>query len=152
VRQDVVMTSPPAAWPHAYPPPGYAPPPVHLGGYPPASPAERQGATVLDHLVLLVPSLLVTAALVALVGGIFVVGGQSLAPEASFPVLAGSLSLWALVHAAVYYADQVTSRLRAGQTVGKGVVGLRVVRLDGGVPDRGPYRRRFLVGNAAWLA
>jgi uncharacterized RDD family membrane protein YckC len=142
------MTSPPAAWPHAYPPPGQGPPPVHLGGYPLARPAERLGAKVLDHLVLLVPSLLVTAVLVVVMVAVLSSGGDSIA---AFVVIAPAVSLWAVVHAGIYYLYQVTYQLRAGQTVGKRVVGLRVVRLDGGVPDRSAYRRRFLAENASWL-
>ena len=38
------MTSPPPAWPYAYPPSGDAPPPVLPGGHPLASPGQRLGA------------------------------------------------------------------------------------------------------------
>jgi uncharacterized RDD family membrane protein YckC len=152
VRQDGGMTSPTqAAWPQEYPPPGYAPPPVQLGGHPLASPGERLGAKVLDHLVLLIPSLLVGAVFFVPTAAVLSAGGGSIAPATAFVLLALAVSLWALVHAAIYYAYQVSYQQRAGQTVGKRALGLRIVRLDGGVPDRRAYRRRFLVENASWL-
>jgi uncharacterized RDD family membrane protein YckC len=152
VRQDGGMTSPtPAAWPQEYPPPGYAPPPVSLGGHPLATPWERLGAKVIDHLVLLVPSLVVTALLVILLIGVFGVAGDGIPPLAAFTLAALALSLWTLVHAALYYAYLVSYQRRAGQTVGKRTLRLRIVTVDGGVPDRRAYQRRFLVENASWL-
>jgi uncharacterized RDD family membrane protein YckC len=146
------MTTPTqATWPQEYPPPGYAPPPVLLGGYPLASPWERLGAKLLDHLVLLVPSLVVTTVFAVALVGLFGIDGGSIPPLAALAIGALALSLWTLVHAALYYAYLVSYQQRAGRTVGKRTLRLRIVTVDGGVPDRRAYQRRFLVENASWL-
>jgi uncharacterized RDD family membrane protein YckC len=131
VRQDGGMTSPPpAAWPTPYPPPpGYAPP-RPLGGHLLASPWERLGAELRDHLVLLVPSLVVTAAFGAVLIGLFSATEGSIAPLTVLFLVALAVSPW---------------------TVGKRALGLRIVTLDGGVPDRRAYHRRFVAENASWL-
>jgi uncharacterized RDD family membrane protein YckC len=139
----------PAPGPQA--PPGYAPPgpesaptyggPVPPGGWqqpiarpesgwagrPLASWGSRLGAYLIDLLVLLIPVGIL---------GILIVGGLVDSGSSVWAWLGASI-LWALVSAVVvlFYAPLLMMRQgeRNGQTLGKQVVGIRVVR-DGGEP------------------
>jgi uncharacterized RDD family membrane protein YckC len=105
--------------------PGQAPPPPQgaLAGW-----GARAGATVIDGLILLVPSLVLIGVVVAValssdVGGIVV----------------GVVSFLAFLVVAFLYAPILMARdgERNGQTWGKQVVGVRVVRDNGQPMDFG---------------
>jgi ABC-type transport system involved in cytochrome c biogenesis permease component len=81
------------------------------GGHPLASPGQRLGAKVLDHLVLAVPSVVVTAALALFVFGL-VSSDVKLMPT-TLLVAALAISCRALVPVARYHAYTVSYRQRS---------------------------------------
>ena len=109
-------------------------------GTPLASWGSRVGATLLDVLILLIPS----AILVAIVVGVIVAGSDV------GGVVIGIVSFLAYVVAALFYAPVLTSRggPRNGQTWGKQIVGIRVVRDSGQPVELGfGFLREFVVKN-----
>jgi uncharacterized RDD family membrane protein YckC len=109
-------------------------------GRPLASWGSRVGAQLLDALILLIPS----AILVGLVIGVFVAGSDV------GGVVAAIIGFLAYLLVALFYAPVLMARPgeRNGQTWGKQIVGIRVVRDDGQSIDLGfGFLREFVVKN-----
>ncbi|MGI8945343.1 MAG: RDD family protein [Thermoleophilaceae bacterium] len=130
---------PPGGW-HQPPPPGGGPPPGALAGW-----GSRLGAYVIDSLVVLVPGLILG---VFLIGGAFGLGGTENEDIAIGALVIASL-LWIVLLGVLWliYAPPLMSRQgeRNGQTWGKQVVGIRVVRDNGEQWTFGPAALREVV-------
>jgi uncharacterized RDD family membrane protein YckC len=147
--------------PGAYPAPGPEAAPGHGGPVPPggwqqsierpqggegwvgrplASWGSRVGATLLDALILVIPS----ALLVLLVVGVFAAGSDV------GGVVVAIIAFLAYVVAALFYAPVLMARPgeRNGQTWGKQIVGIRAVRDTGEPFELGfGFLREFVVKN-----
>jgi uncharacterized RDD family membrane protein YckC len=79
--------------------------------------------------------------------------GKGTEPAAwKFVLLVVGFCLLFVVQALLLYAYEVSYQARRGPTVGKRALKLRIVTLEGGQPDLGTYRRRYLVANASQVA
>jgi uncharacterized RDD family membrane protein YckC len=129
-------------------PPGYTGP-IPPGGWQPAPPTpfagaglagwgSRAGALLLDALILLVP----TVILIAIIVGVALGGGDAAAAAAFL------LSVLVFLVVVLVYAPVLMARggERNGQTYGKQIVGIRVVRDNGEPFDFGwGIMREFVV-------
>ena len=142
--------------PQAPPPAGYAPipggPEAPPGGWeqpiagpqgwegrPLASWGSRVGAALLDGLILLIPVVVLIIVIVVIAAGSDVGA-----------VVTGVISALAYVLAALFYAPVLMARAaeRNGQTWGKQIVGIRVIRDTGQPIDIGyGFLREFVVKN-----
>ena len=128
---------PPGGWQQ---PVGRPPGGVGWVGRPLASWGSRVGATLLDGLILLIPS----AILVALVIGVFAAGSDV------GGVVVAIIAFLAYVVAALFYAPVLMARTgeRNGQTWGKQILGIRAVRDNGEQFELGfGFLREFVVKN-----
>ncbi len=133
------------------PPPGYRPLPVAPNGAPLADFGQRLAAYLLDALVV------AAVALVPIIIGLAVVIPMmvdQLQPTPTGTVHVGGLILLELVFFAVLlpiqlliqYLYMVVYQVRKGQTVGKRVMKIKIVRLADGAPmDMEAANKRFLV-------
>jgi uncharacterized RDD family membrane protein YckC len=145
--------------PQSYPPPGFRPPPTGPGGAPLADFGQRLLARLLDGLILSAILIVPTFAIMAVV---FVRVFDTLrhtpaGEEPNFgPIVATYFLLFVVVlplQLLVQYLYVVTYQVRKGQTVGKRVMKIKVVRLvDGSPMDTSTASKRFLVEvGCAWL-
>ena len=159
------MTSPPPGYPApqgyvsppGYGPPtsGYAPPvprPTGPGGVPLAEFGERLLAYLLDGVVLAAILVLPTMAgmLALLIPYAHAVDAASHGGQADVAVIVGSfLGIFVWILGAQFlgtYLYQVTYQLRAGQTVGKRVMKLKVVDAESGAAMAAPAaRKRWII-------
>jgi uncharacterized RDD family membrane protein YckC len=142
----------PGGWTPGVGPDGYATP----GGHVLAEPGQRFVARLIDLLVLFVPALLVNAPWVIALIAMFPRLSRNQTSDAELTTalltIAGLLGFAYVAGVAISYAYQAIYLARTGQTVGKRVMKIRVVRL----PDAGPItsadaRRRWLASEGLAL-
>lgn len=148
---------PPPGWGAPQPPPGYAPPPGYVPppgyaqpfgqppagalspyssgqpGPPPASPGRRLGAKVIDGLLLVVALGILAGVLIGVVVQPHAVTTTSVDGVTSTTIDRGIGGIVAVVLLALllgFLYDPVLTALRGG-SLGKAMLGLRVVRTDG---------------------
>ena len=136
------------------PPPGYRPAPVAPNGAPLADFGQRLAAYLIDGLILSAVTLIPIFIAMAVVVG-FIVSrnsgkgfGSSTQPDIGAVVLA-YLFLFVVIFVVTFVAQYlyvVVYQVRKGQTVGKRVMKIKIVRLADGAPiNRSDATRRWLV-------
>jgi uncharacterized RDD family membrane protein YckC len=144
--------NPAAPYPQSpYQPAGYQP-----AGYPQAPYAQggvRYGgfwirflARFIDWIILMVASAIIRFPLTMAMGGIGAGLGRTRDPAALFaalPALAGVIGLSILIQFAVSFAYEVYFVSSRGATLGKMILGLKIVRADGGPVSVGLAAGRF---------
>jgi uncharacterized RDD family membrane protein YckC len=133
-------------------PPYVRPVPLGPGGAPLAEVWERLLAYLLDSLVLLVPTLI--AELIAFTPFALVLVSSHGEPSPTpviISAIGGSVLLFALI-LAVNFGYEVVYMHRSGQTVGRRVLKIKIVKASDGTPiDRRIATRRWLVKHLAPL-
>ncbi|MGC9668153.1 RDD family protein [Planosporangium sp. 12N6] len=148
---------PPADPRYAYPPGGFRyPVPVAPGGAPLAEPWQRLVAYLLDSLilgaVLLIPMLLVFAGLFVPFFSAIDANSAPLNPARLFLLEVLALAIIVPLQIVASYVYYVRMHHRSGQTVGKRVMKIRVVRtVDGDRIDLRAARRRWLVQHVSGI-
>jgi uncharacterized RDD family membrane protein YckC len=146
----------PGGWTPGIGPDGYATP----GGRPLADPGQRFVARLIDLLVLLVPGIVINAPWVIALIAMFPRLTRNDTSNSEFTgallTIGGLLALAYVAGIAMSYFYQSVYLARTGQTIGKRVMKIRVVRLPDGSPiTPAEARRRWLASDGlalvSWL-
>jgi uncharacterized RDD family membrane protein YckC len=120
------------------------------GGQPLAEPWERLLAYLLDSLVLIVPTLIAELIAFTPLFVVLVSGHGDPSPTPVIVAAIGSFALFLALILAISYGYEVIYLHRSGQTVGRRVLKIKIVKAVDGTPiDRRIATRRWLVKHLA---
>jgi uncharacterized RDD family membrane protein YckC len=149
-------------------PPGYGNAPMHgyayPGGYPPFVPqvplarggaplagfGDRLLARLIDLAVLFIPSLVIEVLAFVPLFALMISSNGALNPGVFLAAILGGMVVFMGLITAMWYVYEVTMLHKTGQTIGKRLRKIKIVRVEDGEPiDKRMALRRWLVSHVA---